>query len=139
MIQPSINLPRKTVTLISNLKDLPEPFKTYWEDRVPDDDAELFGAGHNHHLHRNYAFYLVDGELYIQDREYNSELLHHWTQDSCAGISLYADSLGHPEHGAPFPYVRLNGEYLFECRQTASYETSVISPVDGKTFVVHDG
>ena len=64
-------------------------------------------------------------------------------QSNCCGVLCYVDDLIEEgkivSNNQKYPIVRSNGEYLFEVKKTGDYETSVISPIDGKKFVVHDG
>ena len=105
-------------------EELPEPFRTYWFSKE--------------RLNRNYNFFMIEGELYIQDNEYEPTfLLHHWTLDSCAGIGCFLLQQRISER-RDLPYVGVDGTYLFEVIPSDSYETSVRWE-DGRMEVVHSG
>ena len=102
--------------------ELPEPFRTYWssEGRV----------------NREYEFFNVNDELYILEK--GDDLMHHWTNDSCAGICCFMDDNGIKER-RDMPYVTVDGTYLFEVIPSDDYETSARDPVSGRQFVVCAG
>ncbi len=117
---------KKNVQKINDLNSLPEPFRSYWLDLIPNEK----------HLERNYKFYLVDGELYVSEDD--SELLLHWTHLSCCGVANYMHDLNIKKNDKVPSLVRKNGEYLFYLVY-GEYEVSAVSPEDGKSFVVYDG
>lgn len=106
--------------------ELPEPFKTYWKSKG--------------RLYRDYNFFDVNGELYIQDEPdegKRSTLLHHWTDNSCCGIWLFREEQNIPSAHAP--YVTVDGVSKFECFSSGDYETSIRDPKSGQVWVIHEG
>jgi len=124
---------RKTVVGPITDDQLPEPFKAYWTDQIPN----------RKHLDRPWKFYLVDGELYIEDTEVDDNedcLLMHWTTTCCCGVQIFMRNSGISVNLEVPTFVRKNGEYLFYAVSDAeNYETGIKSPIDGRYFTVHSG
>lgn len=89
-------MPKKNVRQLTE-DELPEPFRSYW---LSDDRSR-----------RDWSFFDVDGELYIQDGEY--PLLDHWTQSTCCGVAQYMMDEGIAVNQTA-PVILADGTYLFE-------------------------
>jgi len=101
-------------------EQLPRPFKAYWHSTK--------------RLKRDYLFFDVDGELYILDSP-EGWLMHHWTQDSCAGIQCYMQERGIEEK--ELPLVARDGQDTFKVIYKSSYETSIRHPMTGEIAILH--
>lgn len=112
-------VPRKNAARITN-EQLLEPFRSYWLGLVPDHQP----------LTRHWQFYLVDGELYVQE-QMGAPLIH-WTQTSCDGVSCFRHA--HNIERSNLPIVSENGEYLFALHygENGFHATTA----DGKDFII---